>query len=117
MRTESAKGDETMDNDTLESYKEMVSLAGVGLDEYLAVVAELQDASVLSGHISYETAENAEKWAEDITRFVTEKMDAEGVVPHYYIAALLDVLYRLGFSYFSEGFTGAVKMKFREDNV
>lgn len=117
MRTNNTIREITMDDESLEMYKEMVALAGVGLDEYLAVVAELQDANTLSGDIPAKTANDAEKWAEDVTMFVTEKMDADGVVPHYYIAALIEVLYKLGFSLLNGGCTKAVQDKFREEYV
>ena len=104
-----------MDEETVETYRTMVSLASEGLNEYLAVVAELQDASVLSGHISASTAENATRWAAEITQFVTEKMNKDGVVPHYYIVALIDILYTLGVTYLSEGFEGVMRDKFMEE--
>ena len=104
-----------MDEETLQTYRAMVSLASEGLNEYLAVVAELQDASVLSGHISSDIAENAEEWAGEVSLFVSEKMNKEGIVPHYYIAALIDVLYSLGVSYLSDGLEGVVHQRFVEE--
>jgi len=117
MRSSNTRREKPMDKETLQFYKEMVSIAGEGVDEYLAVVAELRDASVLSGKISAETAENAEEWAHGMTRYVTEDMESENVVPHYYLAALIAMLYDRGFSSLVEGLAGAVETKFREDNA
>ena len=36
-------------------------------------------------------------------RTITEKMDGEEVVPHYYIAALIEQLHRVGHLYLMQG--------------
>ena len=101
----------------IEDYHELVSLASEGIEEYLAVVAELQDASILLGQIKTETSSDAEKWAANLSSTITEKMAEDGVVPHYYISALIYALHKVGQEFLFDGFQSVVRAKFVEDNI
>ena len=101
----------------IESYRELVSLASEGIEEYLAVVAELQDASIVLGQIGKDTPIDAEQWAANLTAKITETMAEDGVVPHYYISALIYSLHQMGQAFLFDGLEGAVRNKFVEDNI
>ena len=109
-------GDDNNDG-VIESYREIVSLASEGIEEYLAVVAELQDASIVLGKIESETPAKADEWAAELSSEITAKMSEDGVVPHYYIAALICALHQIGHNFLTDGFQNAVRDKFVEDHL
>ena len=98
----------------IESYKELVSLASEGIEEYLAVIAELLDASILLNGMPSEISKNADKWAEEIATEVSQKMEEQNVIPHYYIAALIEKLHKVGVESFTMGFNEMACRKFQE---
>lgn len=112
-----ARGGDDKGDAMIESYRELVSFASEGIEEYLAVVAELQDASIVLGQIGKDTPIDAEQWAANLTAKITETMAEDGVVPHYYISALIYSLHQMGQAFLFDGLEGAVRNKFVEDNI
>ena len=115
MSIMTTNGDDNEDG-VIETYRELVSLASEGIEEYLAVVAELQDASITLGKIEVKTPEDAEKWASSLSETITSTMAEDGVVPHYYISALIYALHEVGQSFLFDGFESAVRTKFVEEH-
>ena len=60
-------------DDSLDMYRELALLASHGVDEYLAVIAELLDASILLNGLPCEISQKAETWAEEIADEVSQK--------------------------------------------
>jgi len=102
------------DDEVLNDYRAIVSMAAEGVEEYLAVVDELQIASIENGNIDEDTILESAKWAGSLVASITEKMDGEEVVPHYYIAALIEQLHRVGHLYLMQGLGECQRKKFVE---
>ena len=101
-------------DDSLDMYRELALLASYGIEEYLAVVAELLDASILLNGLPCEISQKAEAWAEEISTEVSKKMEEQNVIPHYYIAALIEKLHKVGVNSFTTGFNKMACRKFQE---
>ncbi len=101
-------------DDSLDMYRELALLASYGIEEYLAVIAELLDASILLNGMPSEISKNADKWAEEIATEVSQKMEEQNVIPHYYIAALIEKLHKVGVESFTTGFNEMACRKFQE---
>ena len=101
-------------DDSLDMYRELALLASHGVDEYLAVIAELLDASILLNGLPCEISQKAETWAEEIAVEVSQKMEEQNIIPHYYIAALIEKLHKVGVTSFATGFNQMACRKFQE---
>jgi hypothetical protein len=102
------------DDEVLNDYRAIVQMAAEGVEEYLAVVDELQIASIEHGKIDEDVALKSNKWAGKLIESITESMDSEGVVPHYYIAALIEQLHQVGYFYLMQGLSECQNKKFVE---
>jgi hypothetical protein len=102
------------DDEVLNDYRAIVSMAAEGVEEYLAVVDELQTASIENGNIDENVILESRMWAGNLVDTITEKMDSEGVVPHYYIAALIEQLHQVGQLYLMQGLSECQRKKFVE---
>jgi len=101
-------------DDSLEMYRELALLASHGVEEYLAVVAELLEASIMLNGLSCEITQKAEEWATEVAQEVSGKMEQQNVIPHYYIAALIEQLHKVGMNSFTAGFAKLANDKFQE---
>jgi len=104
-------------DDTTNMFAELVSYASEGIDEYISVIAELQDASVMLGQVTKESAEKATQWAESFAQKIMSDVENDEVVPHYYVSALIEALYHQGLRTFSRGLNDMVHERFVEANV
>ena len=102
------------DDEVLNDYRAIVSMAAEGVEEYLAVVDELQIASIENGNVDEDVTLKANEWAGGLVESITEKMDSDGVVPHYYIAALIEQLHQVGYLYLMQGLSECQHKKFVE---
>lgn len=101
-------------DESLEMYRELALLASHGVEEYLAVVAELLEASILLNGLSCEITQKAEDWAAEMAQEISGKMEQRNVIPHYYIAALIEHLHKIGMDSFTAGFVDLANSKFQE---
>jgi len=101
-------------DESLEMYRELALLASHGIEEYLAVVAELLEASILLNGLSCEITQKAEDWAAELAQDISGKMEQQNVIPHYYIAALIEQLHKVGMNSFTAGFVELANDKFQE---
>ncbi len=104
----------TDDDEVLKDYRTIVSMAAEGIEEYLAVVDELQSASIENGNVNEDVTLKANEWAGGLVESITEKMDSEGIVPHYYISALIEQLHQVGYLYLMQGLSECQHKKFVE---
>lgn len=104
-------------DETTSMFAELVSYASEGIDEYISVIAELQDASVMLGQVTTESAEKATEWAENFAQEIMSDVENDEVVPHYYVSALIEALYNQGLKTFSRGLNDMVHERFVEANV
>lgn len=102
-------------DESLDMYRELALLASHGVEEYLAVVAELLEASILLNGLSCEITQKAEDWATEMAQEVSGKMEKQNVIPHYYIAALIEQLHKVGMNSFTAGFAELAENKFQEE--
>ena len=83
-----------------------------GVEEYLAVVDELQIAGIENGNIDEDTILESAKWAGSLVASITEKWMVRKLFLHYYIAALIEQLHRVGHLYLMQKGLGECQRKF-----
>ena len=108
--------DDESDDDT-ENYRDIVLYASEGVQEYLEVIAEVQDASIALGMIEPDVQSKAEEWARGFVREVAGHMDRGSLIPHYYFAAAIEAIHALGMEQLSGGLQEMVDKKFVEANI
>jgi len=104
-------------DETTSMYAELVLLASEGIDEYLAVIAEVQDASIMFGKVEADSAKSATEWAEEFAQRIMGQVENDQVVPHYYVAALIEALYHHGLRSLNQGLNDMVFKRFAEANA
>jgi len=104
-------------DDATENYRDIVLTASEGVNQYLEVIAELQEASIVLGMIEPDVQSKAEEWARDFVRKVAGHMDRESLIPHYYFAAAIEAIHILGMEQLSGGLREMVDKKFVEAHI
>ena len=115
MSEQTTKVGRRMDKETLDTYRTLVSIAAEGPSEYVAVVAEMQDFHAASGKLTSEEVLRTQRWAIDTAQYITEKMERDNVAPHYFIGALMEALYDIGYGQMALALEKAVLSTFAED--